>query len=100
MQSATWFRISLTSAQVAEGHVDRIQDTFAELLIDASAPPGAAMFGMARDDGVDLYFTPPAARVAEELLKENGAAPCLPPINEGDITLMVGEKTDQRLLSS
>jgi hypothetical protein len=98
---SSWFKVALSQAEVAQGHVDRIEDAFAELLIDAGAPPGAAMFGSVHEDGaVDLYFTPPASQVAEVLLKENGAAPCLPPVNEGDIALLVGDKGDQRLLSS
>jgi hypothetical protein len=96
-----WFKVSLSRAEVVEGHVDRIEDAFAELLIDAGAPPGAAMFGAVNDDGaVELYFSPPASEVAQALLRDNGAAPCLPPVNEGDITLLVGDKDDQRLLSS
>src|SRR6266581_4646359 len=101
MSPATWFQISLSPADVSAGHVDRIQDTFAELLIDASAPPGAAMFGASRDDGgADLYFTPSAATIAADLLRENGALACLPPVTDGDIALLVGEKADQRLLTS
>ena len=101
LQVMTWFKISLSQPQVAAGHVDRIQDTMAELLIDSGAPPGAALFGAPREDGgADLYVTASAATIAADLLKANGAVPCLPPVNEGNIGLLVGEKTDQRLLSS
>jgi hypothetical protein len=101
VQPATWFQMSLSPENVSAGHVDRIQDTFAELLIDASAPPGAAMFGASRDDGgADLFFTPSAAKIAADLLKQNGAVACLPPVTDGNIALLVGEKADQRLLSS
>ena len=93
--------MALSHAEVAAGHVRRIQDAFASLLTDVGAPPGAAMFGLPRDDnGADLYFTPPASRIAKNLLKENGALPCLPPVNEGDMALLVGGKGDHRLLSS
>jgi len=75
---------------------------FAELVIDAGAPPGAALFGRALEDGgEDLYFTPPAGLVADALLKANGAVACLPPVNDSStMLLLVGEDRDQRLLSS
>ena len=97
----TWFTIALSSAEVDARHVSRIQDAFAELVIDAGAPTGAALFGVAREDGgEDLYFTPPAGQMAESLLKANGALACLPPVNDGNMALLVGEDRDQRLLSS
>ena len=36
----------------------------------------------------------------EAMLKGNGALPCPPPVNEGDVALLVGEDGDARLLSS
>jgi len=98
----TWFTIVLSPAQVGAGHVSRIQDTFAELVIDAGAPTGAALFGRARDDGgEDLYFTPRAGHIADALLKANGALACLPPVNDDSLMLLlVGDERDQRLLSS
>src|ERR1700732_3796451 len=40
----TLFTIALAPAEVDAGHVSRIQDSFAELVIDAGAPTGAALF--------------------------------------------------------
>jgi hypothetical protein len=101
MNGATWSRISLSPDEVSAGHVDRLQDSFAQALIDAPPASGAAMFGAARvDGGEDLYFTPSATAIAEDLLKGNGAVPCPPPLNEGDMALLVGEDGDARLLSS
>jgi hypothetical protein len=97
----TWFTMALSRADVAAGDVGRIQDALAELLVDAGAPPGAALFGVVRDDeNAILYFTPAASRIAERLLKERGARACLPPVNEGHMVLLVGAKGDQRLLNS
>ncbi len=97
----TWFRISLSPDLVAAGHVDRIQHEMAERLVDESAPRGAAMFGVARpDDGEDLYFTPQAAAIVERLIRRNGGVACSPPVNEGSMVLLVGERGDERLLSS
>ena len=101
MNGATWSKISLSQDEVSAGHVDRLQDAFAQVLIEAASPSGAAMFGAARaDGGEDLYFTPSASAIAEDLLKVNGAVPCPTPLNEGDMALLVGEDGDSRLLSS
>jgi hypothetical protein len=101
MNGATWSKISLSQQEVSAGHVDRLLDAFAQAMIDAAASSGAAMFGAPRPDGgEDLYFTPSATAMAEHLLKGNGAVPCPPPLNEGDMALLVGEDGDARLLSS
>jgi hypothetical protein len=101
MNGATWSKISLSQDEVSAGHVDRLQDSFAQVLIEVAASSGAAMFGAARPDGgEDLYFTPSASAIAEDLLKGNGAVACPPPLNEGDMALLVGEDGDARLLSS
>ena len=101
MNGATWSKISLSAAEVSAGHVDRLQDAFAHMLIEAAPASGAAMFGAPRaDGGEDLYFTPSATAIAEHLLRGNGALPCPPPVNEGDVALLVGEDGDTRLLSS
>jgi hypothetical protein len=104
----TWFHISLSAEQLAAGHLERIRDKFTDLFIAAGSPVGAAMFSttvnrvhLENDDvGAILYLNPPAIDVAADFLRHNGAVPCLPPVNEGDVTLMVGHEGDQRLLSS
>jgi hypothetical protein len=97
----TWFTIALSRADVAAGHLGRIQDALAQLLIDAGSPAGAALFGVTRDvEGEILYFTPAASRIAERLLKDRGALACLPPVNEGQMALLVGAHGDHRLLNS
>jgi hypothetical protein len=84
---------------VASG--SRMQEAFAERVMDARVPTGAALFGRVREDGgVDLYFTPLAGQIAKALLKANGALACLPPVDDGTMELLVGAKGDQRLLSS
>ena len=101
MHRATWSKIILSPDEVSAGHVDRLQDSFAHRLIEVGAASGAAMFGAPRaDGGEELYFTPSATLAAEDLLKGNGAVPCPPPLNEGDMALLVGEDGDARLLSS
>ena len=93
--------ITLLAAEVEAGHVSRVQDAFAERMMVARAPTGAALFGRAREDGgEDLYFTPPAGQIAKALLKANGALACPPPVDDGTMELLVGKEGDQRLLSS
>jgi hypothetical protein len=58
------------------------------------------MFGVSRDDGGADLLHPWLASVSVALLKQNGAVACLPPVSDGNIALLVGEKADQRLLSS
>ena len=99
--AGTWFTISLVPADVSAGYVTQIRDTFIDLLNDAGAPHGAAMFGVARSDGgQDLYFTPAAGVLANAWLKAHAAVACLPPVNEGDTNLLVGHDADRRLLNS
>jgi hypothetical protein len=38
--------------------------------------------------------------MADALLKANGARACLPPVDDGTMALLVGEKGDQRWPSS
>jgi hypothetical protein len=50
-----------------------MQDAFAERVMDARVPAGAALFGRVREDGgVGLYFTPLAGQIAKALLKPTG----------------------------
>ena len=103
MQSVavTWFKIALSKQQVKTGHLERIRETFADVFIARGAPAGAAMFsGNANDTGQTLYFNALAANLAETLLKDNGAIRCLPPLDDGGMTLLVGHEGDERLLRS
>ena len=96
----TWFRITLSREQVAAGHISRIEEAVAALFAAAGSPPGAAVFGLPHDQGEDLFFTPPAAVLAEDVLHANGGVPSAPPVDEGDVSLLVGHSVDVRLLSS
>ncbi len=98
--SSTWFRIALTQQQINAGHLNRIGDAAAALLIKAGSPRNAAVFGLSREDGEDLFFTPSAANLTVTLLHENGGVPSEPPVDDGTATLLVGHSVDVRLLSS
>ena len=100
-RDVSWFVIALSQEQVSAGHLSRIVETFTDLFIAAGSPPGAAMFGASREDGgSDLYLNPSAARLAKDLIPANGARPCPPPLDEGEVELLVGHDGDRRLLSS
>ena len=99
--ASTWFTIALSREQVEAGHLDRIRDAFAGLFVAAGSPHGRALFSLRANDGSEaLYFHPSSVDLAKELLSDNGAVPCLPPLDEGQIELLVGHQADQRLLSS
>ncbi len=58
------------------------------------------MFGLARDNGEDLFFTPLAVTLTENVLRANGGVPSQPPLDDGTMSLLVGHSVDVRLLSS
>jgi len=99
--AGTWFKIALSHEQVAARHVSRLEDAFEALFVAAGSPSGAALFGLARDDGgEDLYFTPLAAALASTLLNANGGYSCDLPVDDGTVSLLIGHSVDVRLLSS
>jgi hypothetical protein len=98
--TSTWFRISLSRKQVEAGHIGRIEEDVTALFAAAGSPAGAAVFALQRDGGEDLFFTPIAAALAEKVLHANGGTPSAPPLDDGDIALLVGHSVDVRLLSS
>src|SRR5438067_2321079 len=101
MVAGTWFRIALSRDQVAAWHVSRLEDAYGALFAAAGSPYGAALFGLARDDGgEDLYFTPLAAALAPKLLKANRGHPSDQPVDEGTVSLLIGRRGDVRLLSA
>ena len=73
----SWYRSTLSSAQVAAGEVELRKEAFAEAFTLARAPRVMALFQMQRDDGgLDLYFTPVCVEHAMELLENWEAVPC------------------------
>jgi hypothetical protein len=75
--SMTWYRSTLTRAQLAAGEAELRKEAFAKAFAAARAPRVMALFRMQRDDGgLDLYCTPVCAEHAMELLKRWAAVPC------------------------
>jgi hypothetical protein len=73
----SWYRSTLTSAQVATGEAQRRTKAFAEAFAAAGAPRVMALFHRDRaDGGLDLYLTPDCGEFAAELLDEWMSVPC------------------------
>lgn len=90
MKKTTWYRLTLSCAQVAAGEVGRRREAFDEAFTAASAPRIMALFQQARGDGgVDLFLTPQCGEHAAELLAEWECDPCDRPSMIG-LHLLVG----------
>jgi hypothetical protein len=73
----SWYRSTLTLAQVAAGEAQRRTADFAEAFSAAGAPRMMALFQREREDGgFDLYLTPDCGEFAAELLRDWGSVPC------------------------
>ncbi len=90
MKKDYWYRLTVNSAQVAAGEIQRRNDAFDECFTAARAPRTMALFQQAREDGgVDLFLTPDCSEYAAELIKEWGCTPCDRPSMVG-LHLLVG----------
>jgi hypothetical protein len=90
MSNVNWYRLTVNSAQVAAGEIQRRKDAFDQCFRAARAPRIMALFQQAREDGgVDLFLTPDCSEHAAELLKEWGCTPCDHPSMIG-LHLLVG----------
>jgi hypothetical protein len=86
----SWFRSTLTPAQIAAGEAQRRTAAFSEAFAAAGAPRMMALFQRERADGeLDLYLTPDCGEFAAELLEEWGSIPCERPPMTG-LQFLVG----------
>lgn len=73
----SWYRSTLSLAQVDAGEAQRRTEVFSEAFFAAGAPRTMALFQQVREDGgLHLYFTPVCGELVAELLAEWGSAPC------------------------
>ena len=86
----SWYRSTLSLAQIAAGEVQRHTEIFSEAFFAAGAPRAMAMFQQGRADGdLDLYFTPDCGKFAAGLLGDWGSVPCDRPPTAG-LQFLVG----------
>jgi hypothetical protein len=113
MSSGLWYRIALTSEQIAGGHVEIVRRLFASAVTDARVPAGACMFATShdtrsmrlREDTGDespvnadaLFFSPQAISAVPHLIAQYGAKPSEPP-DRSRAALLVGVPEDWDLL--
>lgn len=73
----SWYRSTLTPAQVAAGEAPRRTAAFSEAFAAAGAPRVMALFQRERaDGGLALYLTPDCGEFAAALLGEWDSVPC------------------------
>jgi hypothetical protein len=95
-----WQMIRISVEQVVSGEHETVQDSFALAFATAGRPEQAALFSRPVAGGYELYFSPEAARIAQALIKQYGAAPRSRPPKKGT-RLLVGRKgARDRLLGS
>jgi hypothetical protein len=113
MSSGVWYRVSLSTDQIAAGHVEIIRRLFADAMNDARVPAGACLFatshdtrsGRLREDTVDdavvnadaLFFSPQSISAVPHLIAHYGARPSEPP-DRARAALLVGVVADWDLL--
>lgn len=72
----TWYRISLSAAQLDNGELERHSEEFAAAFKAAGAPRTMALFQKeGADGGLDLFLTPDCAVHAATLLEAWGCTP-------------------------
>lgn len=86
----SWYRVQLTSAQVAAGDAERIHKKFEVVFHIARAPTDMAMLTDSYNEHgvINLYFYLPAADFAEAFIRLVDAKPCERP--PPDVVLSVG----------
>ncbi|MBI1921911.1 MAG: hypothetical protein HYS23_12615 [Geobacter sp.] len=90
MKKTIWYRLTLNSAEVAAGEVEKRKAAFDEAFTAARAPRMMALFQQSRQDGgIDLFLTPECIDDAPQLIDEWGCTPCDRPSMAG-LFLLVG----------
>ena len=85
-----WYRLTVSSAEKAEGKVLQCRDAFEKAFAAARGPRGMAVFYReGGEGGGDLFFTPDCGKYAADLLEEWGCTPCERPSLVG-LQLLVG----------
>ncbi len=113
MTSGMWYRATLSTKQVAGGHVDVIRRLFAEAISGSGISDGACLFATSHDtvsgrlrenarvplrNAPDsVFFSPASISAVPHLIAQYRARPSPPPDREG-AALLVGDERDWDLL--
>jgi len=94
-----WSRVPFSRAETLAGAHHRIVNEAATSLRAAGNPQEAAVFGMTFPESgeVDLFFSPAASSLLEDLLKLRSLTRCEKP-SRGDVRLVVGPEAAWSLL--
>lgn len=86
----SWYRLTLTGAQLAAGETQQRKEAFSEAFAAARGPRTMALFQQEREDGgLDLFLTPDCCEYASGLVEEWRCIPCDRPSMIG-LYLLVG----------
>lgn len=100
-ESVSWFKVSLTSNQVASGEINKIQHEFDNLYHAAGRPKDMALFSatlpVSKDDFAVLYFSPVSLSVATSLISKYSGTACEAP--KKGFALLAGNKSALNLLN-
>src|SRR5687768_7548955 len=97
MTSAVWYHASLSSEQVAAGHVTILQRLFAETVGTAAGVRDVCLFVTCGEDLTRVFFSPNAIALVPHLIAQYGAQPSPPP-ERATAELLVGSDQDWNLL--
>ena len=85
-----WHKIHLSLDDITAGKQIRIQEEFEALFIAVHGPKDMALFsGPLDDEGLEMFFSPQAARFAKGLIDKYGGEECEQPSHAG-LALLVG----------
>jgi hypothetical protein len=76
-----WKKITLTSEQIGQGHLEHIMNEWLSLVVKSGNPKLAVpLIGNASMNGAThIYFPPDASPFWDDISSEYGAVPCGPP---------------------
>jgi hypothetical protein len=83
-----WYRIRLSNEQIGRRGIETIQSRFNERWAARGSPDDAALLCRAiPGEQCDLFLSPSAARIVEDVLKPHGAKACNAPQRHGTVLL-------------
>jgi hypothetical protein len=91
-----WHKITLNPQEAGMRHMEDVELKFDALFMAAGCPPEMALFAARGGKGLDLYFTPDASIMANELIQAYEGSDCEQP-RADQVELVEGFRTAARL---